>query len=369
MRYILILINTISFFFITDFIVSNLYENKNPPAIERNNDYDYSFISNLNIKDIYGNTKFKLCTDSNSFRVSCKYSTNSSLKADNYDIIFLGDSFVEGIGLDFKDTFVGKLQAQYPKLKIGNAGVRGYSTKNYLDKLKYLIKRNYRIKRLIVYIDISDLEDKKDSLEIKSKNKTLQNNIIKKEQNGSVNNFYLNLKDILKKDLKYSYLFYLYIKKSYEKNISIKNKKFVKNLKKNIPAYSQNYTRSSWTYDTSNSLNSLNLKRKLASDLNELFLLCKNNNILCSIAVYPWPNQILYDVKKSSHVRFWNEFCKNKCEKFINYFPVFFEESNNQSPLEIVIRNYIYKDVHFNQNGHTKLFDILNSTFYKEFKN
>jgi hypothetical protein len=369
MKYILILINTIFFFFITDFIVSNLYENKSLSVIERNDVYDYSFISNLNVNDRYGNKKFTLCTDSNSFRVSCNYPYDVAFKENNYDLIIIGDSFAEGIGLDFSNTFVGKLQIKYPHLKIGNAGVRGYSTKNYLNKFKYLINKNYKIKRLIVFIDISDTEDKKDSLKIKLKNNTSQKNLIKKKQKDDVDNLYNKLRDFIKKELKYSYLFYLHTRKLYEKKISINDQEFIKTLKKNIPAYNYNYTRASWTYDVNNSLNSKDLKRELTSDLNELFILCKNNNILCSIAVFPWPNQILYDLKNSTHVKFWSNFCVNKCEKFINYFPVFFEEINNKSPIKIIVKNYIYKDVHFNEYGHTKLFNLLNSTFNKEFKN
>ena len=108
MRYILIFINTISFFFITDFIVSNLYENKNPSVIERNDVYDYSFISNLNVNDTYGNKKFTLCTDNNSFRVSCNYQYDVAFKENNYDLIIIGDSFTEGIGVNFSNTNYGK---------------------------------------------------------------------------------------------------------------------------------------------------------------------------------------------------------------------------------------------------------------------
>ena len=113
----------------------------------------------------------------------------------------------------------------------------------------------------------------------------------------------------------------------------------------------------------------MDLKKKLISDLNELFLLCENKKILCSIAVYPWPNQILYGTKNSIHTKLWNDFCINRCEKFVNYCPIFFEEIENQSPIEVISKYYIYKDVHFNKNGHSKLFDHLSYSFDYEFKN
>ncbi|MDC3043931.1 hypothetical protein OA160_04745 [Candidatus Pelagibacter sp.] len=99
---------------------------------------------------------------------------------------------------------------------------------------------------------------------------------------------------------------------------------------------------------------------KVKADLKEIFDLCKTNNIQCSIAVYPWPNQILYGEKESKHVKYWENFCsRNECEKFINLFPLFFEKENNINAFDIIIQNYIYKDVHFNENGNKIIYEEL----------
>ena len=141
MKYILTFINTIIFFFVTDLILSNFIKDTKITTIEKNDSYDYSFVPNLNTKDRYGHLTFNLCTDYNSFRINCSDKNKKIKNKKNFDLIVIGDSFVEGIGLDHKDTFIGKLQISYPNLVIGNAGVRGYSTKNYLNKIKFLIKK------------------------------------------------------------------------------------------------------------------------------------------------------------------------------------------------------------------------------------
>ena len=40
----------------------------------------------------------------------------------DFDILFIGDSFTEGVGLDYNDTFVGIFENNL-KLNIGNLGV------------------------------------------------------------------------------------------------------------------------------------------------------------------------------------------------------------------------------------------------------
>ena len=41
--------------------------------------------------------------------------------------------------------------------------------------------------------------------------------------------------------------------------------------------------------------------------------------------------QILYDKVNSKHVNIWKKFCEHRCENFINLFPLFFDEINQNS--------------------------------------
>ena len=39
-----------------------------------------------------------------------------NLESKEFDIAFIGDSFTEGVGLDYKDTFVGRIENKFDKL-------------------------------------------------------------------------------------------------------------------------------------------------------------------------------------------------------------------------------------------------------------
>lgn len=83
-------------------------------------------------------------------------------KTDRYRILFIGDSFTEGSGLPFDQTFVGKFSKsmQSHNSEILNAGVVSYSPKVYLYRLKHLIEEErLEFNELFVFIDISDIHD------------------------------------------------------------------------------------------------------------------------------------------------------------------------------------------------------------------
>ena len=359
MKFLIILINTLVIFLFSDYLYSNFKKAKSNSTISMNKNYGYDFIPNLDTIDKYGHLNFRLCTDINSFRINCKTKEkNRNFK--KIDFLFLGDSFVEGIGLNHKDTFVGRLQNQYPSLNIINSGIRGYGSINYLNKFKYLVKKDKKIEKAIIFIDISDLEDKYDQTNKKSESVNLNNKeIVKVKQ---------NIREKIKKNFNYTYYIYFNFRQLLEKNFFIKNERFKITLKNRILAYKKNYKRASWTYVSESILNKNSLVDKVKADLKEIFDLCKINNIQCSIAVYPWPNQILYDKKESKHVKYWENFClRNECEKFINLFPLFFEKENNINNFDIIIQNYIYKDVHFNENGNRLIYEELTRVFKNEF--
>ena len=137
-----------------------------------NDDYGYSFKSNINTNfAVWGNTYYKLCTDSRGFKFNCK---DKELK--NYEIAFIGDSFTEGIALPFEKTFVGKFK-QKTKLDIVNLGVSSYSPNIYLKKIKHFISNKIVLfDHVIVGIDLTDLEDDWQRREIQKNRNTSYTN-------------------------------------------------------------------------------------------------------------------------------------------------------------------------------------------------
>ena len=131
-----------------------------------------------------------------------------------------------------------------------------------------------------------------------------------------------------------------------------------------------NVPRSAWTYNNKISVGYGELGvegaiKKTISQMNELYKLTEQNGIKLSVAVYPWPAQILFDVENSRQVKIWKKFCENKCEFFINSFPSFFNISKEIGKQETVDQFFIKKDMHFNLAGNEILYLDFIKTFNK----
>ena len=68
------------------------------------------------------------------------------------------DLFVEGVGYDYEETFVGIFDNK-TKLKIANLGVSSYSPKIYLSKIHYFIEKGFFFKHIVIFIDPADILD------------------------------------------------------------------------------------------------------------------------------------------------------------------------------------------------------------------
>ena len=85
------------------------------------------------------------------------------LKSDSRRILLIGNSFAEGIGMNFEDTFAGQLyragQERSEKIEFLNAGVVSYSPSIYYKKIKHLIESGLQFDEVVLFSDTSDVTD------------------------------------------------------------------------------------------------------------------------------------------------------------------------------------------------------------------
>jgi len=142
---------TIFFFLILDYLFGN-YLNKEFKLFEldnitisttlekptiKNKLYEYNFKKNISLETNYGSYKYNICTNDFSIRTGCLNRQN--LK--NYDFVFVGDSFTEGVGLEYEETFVGLFENN-TNYKVANLGISGYSPYNYYYFRQFINKLN-----------------------------------------------------------------------------------------------------------------------------------------------------------------------------------------------------------------------------------
>jgi hypothetical protein len=364
-KYLKIFIVTILFFLLLDFFLGNFFlihlekkkikflENKISPY-ETNSHFHHNFKKSFNGVFNYNIFSSKLCTNIFAMRINCELFNKDAKKL--YDFIFIGDSFVEGVGVNYENTFVGILENKYKNIKIGNLSVSSYSPTLYYLKVKKYLEDGFQFRELFVFIDISDIQDEAVNsyyMDIIKNNRQftieeLQNKSIRGEEKPKLRSE-KKIQNTIKENLPVSF------------EIAYTIKYF--NLPKPIYRYVPNYQRSVWTYNQqtanynvdygiNNSIHSMNLMHELL----------KTNNIKLNLVVYPHPNQLLYDKKDSLQVKIWKDFCYNKCNLFIDYFDYLFKDNEKltlHEAKEIINLIFLKGDMHLSQEGHIFFSKIL----------
>src|ERR1700681_4365537 len=140
-------------------------EEKQRPARIANKIYDHGFAANFDGYDVWGELRYRLTTDSLGFKEASV--GNVPLKPAPRGILLIGDSFTEGIGMSFEDSFAGQLyragQERSDKIEFLNAGVASYSPSIYYKKVKYLIESGLQFDEVVLFSDTSDVTDEASS--------------------------------------------------------------------------------------------------------------------------------------------------------------------------------------------------------------
>ena len=294
--------------------------------------YHHALAANYNgLTSFDQQSEYRFCTNDGGFKSDC----NKIINGKDFDIAFLGDSFTEGIGLPYEKTFVGLIAAQLPEKKIANLAVASYAPSIYYTKLLTLINEGYRFKEVVIYIDISDMQDESNYAIVDGKVVGTLKNTTKLQPFPLIN---FGLKGFKSRFLQDTNL---------EPNKA--------SLDFSADHYQKEFRRSAWTIDASDEgFGKIGLQASIDKSvalLEKIHALCIKNNIKLSVGVYPWPGQILYDSKESKQVKIWQDFCANQCDHFYNSFPSLFKLVDGTSKKEVIDNYYFKGDIHFNEAG------------------
>ena len=118
--------------------------------------------------------KYKICTNIYGAKSDCDKINTLDTK---YDIVFLGDSFTEGVGLSWENSYIGKISNKLKDKKILNLAVAGYSFSHYLSKINYYLNI-IDFNEVILFVDASDVYDEKIlNIQKIENNYVIQNNL------------------------------------------------------------------------------------------------------------------------------------------------------------------------------------------------
>ena len=277
------------------------------------------------------------------------------LVSSNYRFLFIGDSFTEGVGVEYEKTFVGLVDTALANdhIEVLNAAVSSYSPAIYFKKVEYLLETvGLNFNHLIVFLDISDIEDEEKRYEMRDGRVVglfRQSSRIKDfvyEYTGLAKNIWSLIAKIQKVLVKDSET----LRSPEEKRLGINQARSLWTINNEV---FQEYGRSGL--------------EKARHHMDLLYQLLQKHNKEMSIAVYPWPDQIVHADLHSRQVTFWENWAKSHFVPFFNFFPVFI--SSNADPMEVISKNFIEGDVHWNEAGHEviarKLYAKIREAFPK----
>jgi hypothetical protein len=294
----------------------------------------------------FGPLEFSYRTNSLGFRDAAVRDVPLASDGKRRRILFIGDSFTEGMGLAFADTFVGRFAMARPDLEVLNAAVSSYSPTVYYRKLKHLLELGLQFDEAVVYIDISDIQDEGLSYRLASDDTVLLLREIREcPKIGEPFPHEVAVADAkyrLSKALPLAHTAYSTAKS------------FLATAHKPDVGCWRDQVRSLWTVDsTLDGYGGGGVEGAIATALSRmdaLAALLTARSISFSIGVYPWPDQLISDSVDSRQVSIWRDWChRQKCARFINHFPDFFVVRDSDP--DWYSKLFIKGDAHYNENG------------------
>jgi hypothetical protein len=308
--------------------------------------YGHTLARNYMGREEWGTAAAKMVTNSLGFKDAT--TRDVPLRSDRKRVLFLGDSYTEAIGLSYEDSFVGRFAAAFPQLDVLNAGVVSYAPSVYYAKTRSLLGLGLQIDEIIVYIDVSDIQDEAIFYRFDKDDHLQEANFDPKcpapEMIFWPSPWWA----------KWSYTLDFFHKRYLLRT-------FTTHLLGAEPSllmgpggpYEPDRPRASWTYNPNSACyGTIGIEGGIAkarAQMDRLYALAFEHNIPLSVGVYPWAQQLLYDTEDSRQVTIWRDWCKDKCRRFFNHFPTIFAYKREHPNF---LRDlFIWGDIHYNPFG------------------
>ncbi len=335
--------------------------------------FHHALLPNFNGYDLWGEAHYRFITDSLGFRDGRV--RDVPLVPTTRRILLIGDSFTEGTGLPFEDTFAGRLQAaglrRADKIEFLDAGVLSYSPSLYYHKVKYLLDRGLHFDELVVFSDISDVYDEATHYFCQDDDPKYQKYCDPDERalfDGLCRGADGHRKepcDVIA--FRYSkpgwgpwLVRHFFVTNGVRMYAKFKLQQWNGAMRQRRLAPE---TASGWLFPPNEleadyaPLGSAEGITRSLKNMQALADLLKQKGIPLTIVVYPWPVELARNDRDSRQVALWRQFCATNCKEFIDTYPAFFAAARAHA--DWYERFFIEGDYHFSAEGSRLMFEAL----------
>ena len=253
-------------------------------------------------------------------------------------VVLIGDSFTEGIGVPYEDTFAGLAAASLAPsgVEVLNAGAASFSPIIYLRRVRNLVEEvGLRFDHLVVFVDVGDIQDEVTYAFDE------QGNVVSREARR------LREERANRVHGRAFFLRSLAVRRFLDRHTLL--------LARLYDAADRLFTRGPrraalWTVDSRafDEYGKEGLETARAH-MDALAAFLAHRGIGLTVAVYPWPDHVTLGDRDSRQAAFWRAWAAEKGAGFLDYFPLFVGVAD---PRETVRRDFIPGDIHWNAAGH-----------------
>jgi len=305
----------------------------------------------------FGNRFYSVKTNSLGFRDAAPREV--ALRSDRRRIVLLGDSFTEGVGCDYEDTFAGIAAAALePKgVEVLNASAVSYSPTIHNAKIRHLVDTvGLEFNDLVILLDVSDAENEAFWYTLGPKGNVVTNEAgrgraeelgrLHDEAQKRKRSLFTRVERFLRRD---TMLVYWAVRKGHDLF-------YERDLFQDF--FAINTWWGLWPSDPEvfTAYGRAGLDGMIRS-MDQLQAFCQERGIRLSVGVYPWIDQIARHEADNRHVRAWRAWCAERGVAFFDLTPAFiFPGMEARTVLE---ENFIFSDIHWNERGHRRIADVL----------
>jgi hypothetical protein len=318
--------------------------------------YSHDLLPNFSGFDSWGVTHYPFFTNSLGFRDASVRTV--PLQSQTYRTLLIGDSFTEGMGVPFTQSFAGLLAraglAQQNKIEFLDAGVVSYSPVLYYKKIKTLIASGLLFDEVVVFIDLSDITDEATGYFCFDDDPKYQAYKVGCEPPDTPPRLGERPKERLRDLLKDHFV------------VTARSLALLNSWTDTLRGLHKDYVvhrsyRADWTIaniDLGHRLDPLGVEGGIARARNNMQALADMlaaRHIPLNVVVYPWPPQLELNDRNSRQSTIWRDFCKTNCHQFIDLFPPFFAFKDAHP--DWYERLFVEGDVHYSAEGNRLVFD------------
>ena len=269
-------------------------------------------------------------------------------------VVFMGDSFTEGIGVPFDSTFVGRLgsDAWRRGVQVLNAGVASYSPVIYWRRLMQLVERKHlKIDEIVVFVDISDIQDETEYF-------LDGDTAVRSPLNpGITARVMLGALQPSGKGAGFARDWWRLHSLVVYPAVRAVVRPFVRPSSDSTCGRAESERgincRAAWTVSPE-ARRQYGTRGLAAAEehMSALSAYARARGIPLTVAVYPWMMQLRWNDRRSLQSRAWEKWARERQNVFVDLFPPFFDLADSIGTERSIALLNIPGDVHWNERGH-----------------